>query len=205
MNWGLSCLDLNVIVAGILSVCIAIASVLIGERLIRNRDRAREKAEAKRQRRHLAKALHAELSTVLTRYDEAMGPMIEKAAKWDQLGQAIIDSIFFTVFDGNSMNLGLLDDQDITSIVGAYVSAKGHVDTLRTWTFLQQQGQQSAVAIQSVPTLQSHEKDDLVLRTTESLNGYLQLVKRSHSMFRSKTQEALTRLAAYFADELPKK
>ena len=67
----------------------------------------------------LARALTAEIITLLEPYKEVMGPAIEqwKPGKFLALGGSIWVANFFPVYDGNTAKLGSFDESDAVVIV----------------------------------------------------------------------------------------
>ncbi len=81
-----------------------------------------------------AKVLACEISAVRDRYMEIAGTELEQLPVGGYVqGSVDIRESYFTVFESNADSLGLLKAEDAKDVVSFYMTAKGHVDSLRTY------------------------------------------------------------------------
>lgn len=124
----------QLIIGQVLAGAVAVVLIFLGEWLQQTRDRKSKERSRKDKRENLASAIHAELTMVWDRYKSTTSKSIKKATTWEDVGVVDIRSNYFSVFEGNASDLGLLGIEDSRSILRAYVLAKAQFDTLHIWT-----------------------------------------------------------------------
>lgn len=176
---------LEVLVATVVGGFIALGGVYWSSVLQRRHDEEKEKKRMEMERAHLAGALSAELGVLWDRYMAIVGSMLADAKTYkDFLVEWPVSSGYFTVFDGNTFRLGILDKDDAALVIRTYVTGKGHLDALVAWgkiarkAFFQPPG---AVDVTSIQELQA----------------YFPKVKESHRLLKALIAEARSRLNSY--------
>ncbi len=154
---------------------VTLAAVYAGYWLEKGRVERKEIAQRISDRAHLAGALLAELRSLRERYMEVAGAQIERAQTYrDFAGYTSPGFNYFSVFDGNTSRLGMLEIGDAELVVNTYVRAKGHLDGLRMWGEI------------VLPT-----------RNLQVMEAFFNQVKRDHNTLKGLFDKVQPRLQAY--------
>ena len=93
-----------------------------------------ESLRRRRFRKAFAAALICEIESLRDRYMEVIGKTIEAVPPGDFLkGSAVLEENYFTVFESSAHQIGYLEPEHARQVLSFYVTAKGQIDTLRTW------------------------------------------------------------------------
>ena len=93
-----------------------------------------EQRRLSKKRRAIASVLRAEVEAVRDRYMQVIGNEIGLLKDGEYLrGSVNINEKYFTVFDSNVDLVSLINPQDAKKLLEFYITAKGHIDSMRTY------------------------------------------------------------------------
>lgn len=138
-------------------------------------------------------SIYDELDSVFNRYMSTVGKELESLASGNALMLIFrIDNDYFTVYHNNAHSLGRVKNREIRrSIVKAYTSAKGMVDSVRQNNY-QLSNYQHALNLYKQTGNIVHQQD--VTEHEEVLVNYAGSLKESHELLRSDFQQLFSLL-----------
>ena len=96
----------------------------------------KSKKNKETQQRVLSIALIAEMEALSKRWQQANSERLVRVPEnypMSELPFWRIDENYFSVFENNCDKIGIFDDDDTKEIISVYITAKGFVDSIRTW------------------------------------------------------------------------